>query len=165
MTAAYRYFTRSPRYILQTSDERLLRFASMNTRGQSTATKVLNLSESGLAFEIHPDHSPSEGDVLKVEFDVPNQSRIACFATVTRVETEELLHLVGLQFRNLPVAYRNLLAHGLKEVAHTEIILDWKSFRRKQLVSFAGLSVATVCMLFVLAVPTQAWVHTLRLIF
>ena len=137
----------------------------MNTRGHSTATKVLNLSESGLAFEIHPDHSPSEGDVLKVEFDVPNQSRIACFATVTRVETAELLHHVGLQFRNLPGAYRRLLAQGLSEVAHTEIILDWKNFRRKQLVSFAGLSCAGVVMLFILAVPAQSWINTLRTLF
>ena len=165
MSVAYRYFTRSPRYVLQTFDETLLRFASLQTRGQSSSTKVLNLSETGLAFEIHPDDAPSEGDVLKVEFDVPHQSRIACFATVTRIEPGELFHLVGLQFRNLPKAYRRLLAQGLKDCVNTELVVDWQNFRRKQLATFAGVSVATLALLFLMTVPTESWIRTLRMIF
>jgi hypothetical protein len=129
LSSAQRYYLRAPRYVLKSAELRNMRFATMETRGLSTATEVMNLSESGLAFQLETGRPPEEGDILKVEFPIPGETQIACFATVVRVDEftdwdpkigERRFNVVGLKFRHLPDGHRRILRRGLDGRAASE---------------------------------------------
>lgn len=167
MSAAQRYFPRSPRYVFRAEDQTLMRYAAMETRGTACSTKVLNLSESGLLFAMKEGEAPEEGDVLKIEFPIPGRRQIACFATVVRVDATDEWHpdfgesravVVGLQFRHLPDGHRRALKNGLQGKTEPEELFDWREARNKQLMTFAGLSLALIVTMMVLSTPPERWI-------
>lgn len=86
-------------------------------------TRILNLSESGMAFLAPYLTAPEQGEKIKVEFTAPSTDPIACFANVTRVELHKTYHLsrepqtfklVAVEFDGMHPTQRNRLSKGLR---------------------------------------------------
>lgn len=114
MTSLARYHGRSPRYILHTEDDYLVRVAGPKQVPWEEGTEILNVSLTGLAFTAPSDLSPLLGEIIKIQFTPPGAQQMACYAIVTRLEarTEEQT-LVGVHFYKLDMAQRIVLAQGL----------------------------------------------------
>ncbi|MCM2281052.1 MAG: PilZ domain-containing protein [Bdellovibrionaceae bacterium] len=158
------YIPRAPRYVIRPHDKSLLRFKDAAPNGEASSATILDLSESGLLFTIQgPDH-PELQETIKVEFTIPGRSQMACFATVTRVETDVEWELDGKQtstgvriavrFLDLPPAFRHTLHASLSTRTLKDRILttDTSSGRQKQMrllrlaLALAGLISAFVLM-------------------
>lgn len=112
-----RYHSRSPRYILDTDDNYLIRVAGPRQTPWEEGTEIKNVSLTGLAFTAPEDLCPILGEVIKIQFQVPGQQNMACYGIVTRIENEEASHncLVAIHFYKLEMAHRLILAQGLTE--------------------------------------------------
>lgn len=87
-------------------------------------TRIINLSESGMAFLVPYLTAPQEGEEIKVEFSAPNTESIACFAKVVRVQVHRTFHnyrkpqtfkMVAVEFKSLHPKQRKMLSDGLQE--------------------------------------------------
>ena len=178
--SAARYYQRSPRYVFRPGDNSLLRFAGMDTKGQTTHARVRDLSATGLSFvfdEINganrPDTlgAPFEGELLKVEFGVPGKKQIAWFAIVVRVETRSEWHpekgdisftLIALRFRELPQPFQQAIEQSVNgRVNEEEHVLD-ESADPSALAAFCGLSLTLLLSLYWLSLPLSTWLTLVR---
>lgn len=116
-----RYHARSPRYILNTEDDCLIRVAGPNQVPWEEGTVIRNVSLTGLAFTAPEDLCPVLGEVIKIQFKVPGSKSMACHALVIRHENLEKNNvglnqiLVGVHFYKLEMPHRINLAQGLAE--------------------------------------------------
>ena len=109
-----RYHARSPRYILDTQDNELIRVAGPRQVPWEEGTEITNVSLTGLAFFAPEDLCPVLGEVIKIQFLVPGSKQMACFGIVTRLDPEPKDRiLVGVHFYKLEMAHRIVLAQGL----------------------------------------------------
>lgn len=109
-----KYHARSPRYILDTEDDFLIRVAGPQQMPWEEGTQIRNVSLTGLAFTAPEDLCPLLGEVIKIQFAVPGSQMMACYGIVTRLEQEsDERMLVGLHFYKLEMAHRIVLAQGL----------------------------------------------------
>lgn len=109
-----RYHARSPRYILDTEDDYLIRVAGPRQVPWEEGTEIRNVSLTGLAFTAPEDLCPLLGEVIKIQFQVPGERQMASHAIVTRLEPDrEGQVLVGVHFYKLEMAHRIVLAQGL----------------------------------------------------
>jgi hypothetical protein len=114
MTSLARYHSRSPRYILDTQDENLVRVAGPHQTPWEEGTQIKNVSLTGLAFTAPDDLCPLLGEVIKIQFTPPGGKQMACYAIVTRLdEIPEHRMLVGVHFYKLEMAHRISLAQSL----------------------------------------------------
>ncbi len=131
-------YPRAPRYVIEIGDNEVVRFA-MSPRGSKTMhTRIINLSESGMAFLCPYLTAPREGEKIKVEFTAPNTDSIACFANVVRVQIHktyredqkpQTFKLVAVEFENLPPKQRQMLSSGLTQ----QFQKKQAEYQRKQL--------------------------------
>ena len=109
-----RYVARSPRYILQTDDNTLIRIAGPQQIPWEEGTELHNVSLSGLAFTAPSDLAPLIGETIKIQFDAPEHGEMACFALVIRLQRlRSATMLVAVKFLNLEMAQRVILAQSL----------------------------------------------------
>ncbi|MBL7544207.1 MAG: PilZ domain-containing protein [Bdellovibrionaceae bacterium] len=109
-----KYHARSPRYILNTHDDSLVRVAGPQQLPWEEDTEIKNVSLTGLAFTAPEDLCPVLGEVIKVQFIVPGAQQMACHAIVTRLEPDKShTILVAVHFYKLEMAHRIVLAQGL----------------------------------------------------
>jgi hypothetical protein len=114
MTSLARYHARSPRYILNTQDDSLIRVAGPHQTPWEEGTEIRNVSLTGLGFVAPQDLCPLLGEVIKIQFTPPGGKQMACYAIVTRLdELNEHNNLVGVHFYKLEMAHRITLAQGL----------------------------------------------------
>ena len=114
MTSLARYHSRSPRYILDTQDENLIRVAGPHQTPWEEGTQIKNVSLTGLAFTAPDDLCPLLGEVIKIQFTPPGGKQMACYAIVTRLdEMPEHRVMVGVHFYKLEMAHRISLAQSL----------------------------------------------------
>ncbi|MGZ3769985.1 MAG: PilZ domain-containing protein [Bdellovibrio sp.] len=114
MTNLARYHGRSPRYILNTEDESLVRVAGPKQTPWEEGTEIKNISLTGLAFTAPDDLCPLLGEVVKIQFVTPGAKQMACYAIVTRLdEIPKDRTLVGVHFYKLEMSQRIILAQGL----------------------------------------------------
>ncbi|HWU44185.1 MAG TPA: PilZ domain-containing protein [Bdellovibrio sp.] len=114
MTSLARYHGRSPRFILDTEDESLVRVAGPKQIPWEEGTEIKNVSLTGLAFTAPDDLCPLLGEVIKIQFTPPGSRQMACYAIVTRLENlTEARTLVGVHFYKMEMAQRIILAQGL----------------------------------------------------
>jgi hypothetical protein len=176
-----------------------MRFATMHARHKASSTRLRDLSESGLAFvlerlEGHYPDLPDEGDMIKIEFTVPGRKQIACFATVTRVESrhewspefgDKPYLLIAAQFRNLPDVHRRSLHLSLKGRATQDDdgivnqqprltqIWPWQineqvekhRDKRFELAAFSGASAALLLCFWSAVQPPMTWVAAVHQLF
>ncbi len=109
-----RYHGRSPRYILNTQDDSLIRVAGPRQMPWEEGTEIKNISLTGLAFTAPSDLCPLLGEVIKIQFEVPGSQPMACYAVVTRIDPlKQQKMLVGVHFYKLEMPQRIAIAQGL----------------------------------------------------
>ncbi|MCB0379556.1 MAG: PilZ domain-containing protein [Bdellovibrionales bacterium] len=130
-------YPRAPRYVVQLDDNQVVRFAAFPKGSQAMHTRIINLSESGMAFLLPLLDNPKVDDVIKVEFQPPGSQAIACFAKVVRVEnhksfdsfhSHQRFKLVAVTFLELPDKQRRMLAEALGK----KFVDLRKRYRREQ---------------------------------
>ncbi len=91
-------------------------------------TKLLNVSESGIAILVNAHEAPYPGERLKIEMPVPGGDQIAWFAVVVRSElywspwsdfirnrrVEEDMVLLALRWEQLPEGHVKAIRQGLR---------------------------------------------------
>ena len=111
-----KYIGRSPRYILQPSDNTLIRLAGPQQTPWEEGTEILNVSQTGIAFTAPADLSPIVGETIRIQFDVPGTTSMACLALVTRVESKTVdVVLVAAQYVELENSQRIFLSQGISK--------------------------------------------------
>ncbi len=164
---------RSPRYVLQMKDKKIMRYAPYPKGHRAFFTEVINLSESGMAFTVPFLDSPQMNETIMVEFTVPGSDPIACFAKVQRVQNYTLIEpdffqkdckLVAVQFQKMPAAQQQSLRKSLTEEFKTinahfhrqqqwlKLQWYWK-FKRAQCIAVGAGALASLATL--VAIATQ----------
>lgn len=114
MTSLARYHGRSPRYILNTEDDNLVRVAGPNQVPWEEGTEIRNVSLTGLAFTAPDDLCPVLGEVVKIQFTPPGSKQMACYGVVTRLDRVSTdTTMVALHFYKMEMPHRISLAQGL----------------------------------------------------
>lgn len=109
-----RYHARSPRYILNTEDDSLVRVAGPRQVPWEEGTEIKNVSLTGLAFVAPEDLCPILGEIVKIQFIAPGSKQMASHAIVIRLDTLPRGQiLVGLHFYKMEMGHRVMLAQGL----------------------------------------------------
>ena len=130
-------YPRAPRYVIQISDDHIVRFAHQPKGSRAMHTRIVDLSESGMAFVVPVLSAPKLDEKIKVEFNAPGCDPIACFAKVVRVQHHksynsigqpQVFRLIAVEFQNLYEAQRQQIAQGLTE----QFKRQQKSYARKQ---------------------------------
>lgn len=108
------YQKRSPRYILNTIDNSLIRMSGHNQTPWEENTTIRNVSLTGLAFTSPRDIQPLLGELIKIQFQVPGSEQMSCYGLVIRIEKlDPEFSLIAVQFHRLELAHRINLAQGL----------------------------------------------------
>ncbi len=119
-----RYHARSPRYILDTTENNLVRFSGAQRVSWEEKTLLKNISLTGLSFMAPQDLSPQLGEIIKIQFEVPGSTMMACYAVVTRIELiSEFENEIAVHFYKLDRQQRINLVQGL---AHKIVTNDTK---------------------------------------
>lgn len=144
-----RYIARSPRYILQAQDNTLIRVAGPHQTPWEEGTEIKNVSLSGLCFTAANDFCPEVGELIKIQFEAPGASQMACFANVTRIEEGPSTSLVAVRFAKMDFSQRIYLHKSLgsklqeQEDRHDKEVrtLFWKhrGWRLALLIGLVGL--------------------------
>lgn len=143
-----RFIPRAPRYVLRPNDKHMVRYASeYDRRPIIQRTRLLNLSETGMAIEMDLSECPHVGERLKVELPVPAGEQIAWWARVVRTnirrkqwwtthaEMEPEKVVVALQFEGLPQGHIAAIRKGLNE----RFLEEMRERRQAQLVYLRAL--------------------------
>ena len=131
-----RYHARSPRYILNTDDDSLIRVAGPRQIPWEEGTEIKNVSLTGLAFTAPEDLCPVLGEIIKIQFQAPGGKQMASYAIVTRLDpmSDPETILVGLHFYKMEMGHRVVLAQGLarklKDISDREKILHMQEGRK-----------------------------------
>jgi hypothetical protein len=146
-------YPRSPRYVLQLNDKKVLRYAPYPRGNRSFFTEIHNLSETGMAFTVPYLDTPNQDEIIMVEFTPPGGTSIACFGHVKRVQNFSVIEadffqknckLVAIKFVNLQEeqarAIRMALSMEFKKInlifsrQQMKMRILWMlKFRRRQL--------------------------------
>ncbi len=172
-----KFYPRAPRYVLRSNDQKIIRYASDREGSRVFSTRLLNLSETGMAFLVRASWVPTIGSRLKVEFPVPGGDQVAWWATVVRLEEyegspgwksewqHETVYLVGVRFHELPDAHLNSVRSGLQKMwtelyreQRWEKLVLWMEFLKSHglKLSLAVLGVfLTFMILYALSRPSE----------
>lgn len=117
-------YPRAPRYTVQVDDNHIVRFALQPKGSKAMHTRIINLSESGMAFIVPVLSAPKDDETIKIEFKAPHCDSMACFAKVVRIQKHisynghgqpQVFRMVAVEFQGLKEAQRRQLAEGLAE--------------------------------------------------
>lgn len=148
-TSLARYHARSPRYILNTEDNSLVRLSGAEQLTWEEKTELRDVSLTGLSFLAQQDLSPQIGEVIKIQFSVPGSQQMACYAVVIRIEKiNQLDNMIGVHFYKLDRTQRLNLVHGLADKVQTKKSPeDSKQYKMNKFISVAGLIITLLCWL------------------
>lgn len=123
--SAGKLYPRSPRYVLQVKDKKILRYAPFPRGNRAFFTEIINLSETGMAFTVPFLDAPHKNEIVMVEFTPPGETNsIACYAQVKRIQKISIIEsdffhkdckVVAVQFTSLPEEQRVLIRAGLAQ--------------------------------------------------
>jgi c-di-GMP-binding flagellar brake protein YcgR len=144
-TSLARYHARAPRYILDTQDSNLIRLSGAERRSWEENTEIKDISLTGLSFTASADLSPQLGEIIKIQFTVPNSEQMACYAVVIRIEhTSEYENLLGVHFYKLDRLQRLNLVQGLANRIQKYERID-KQTNHSQAIAVVGLILTLIC--------------------
>ena len=151
-----RYHARSPRYILDTQDNNLIRFSGAERLSWEEKTELKNVSLTGLSFTSARDLSPQLGEIIKIQFQVPLAETMACYAIVIRIQSidESGMNEISVHFYKLDRLQRINLVQGLAQKIDTDLKAN-----PKQKQSSWGSSQSFILMIFSAAI----WLILLKL--
>lgn len=143
-----RYHARSPRYILNTQDDSLIRVAGPRQIPWEEGTEIRNVSLTGLAFTAPNDLCPLLGEVIRIQFSVPGSEQMACHAIVTRLEEDgDGVMLVGVHFHRMEMPHRIALAQGLSRKFRDQLARKGREGLEEK-VPWGAVPTATMMSLF-----------------
>ena len=116
-----RYHARSPRYVLDTQDNSLIRYSGAERLPWEEKTELRNVSLTGLTFICANDLSPQLGEIIKIQFSVPGSESMACYAIVIRIAPEDKYsNEIAVHFYKLDRIQRINLVQGLASKMDTK---------------------------------------------
>lgn len=128
-----RYHARSPRYVLDTQDNSLIRFSGAERFPWEEKTDLRNISLTGLSFTASQDLSPQLGEIIKIQFAVPGSETMACYAIVIRLaELDESTFEVAVHFYKLDRVQRINLVQGLAQKMDSKVYKPETSYGGKK---------------------------------
>lgn len=143
-----RYHARSPRYILDTTDNNLIRLSGAERLSWEEKTELRDVSLTGLSFVAPQDLSPQIGEVIKIQFSVPNSEQMACYAVVIRIEKiNQFDNMIGVHFYKLDRTQRLNLVQGLSDKVENSNIKDTYHKKITTAISVVGLILTLACWL------------------
>jgi PilZ domain len=157
MAALARYHARQPRYVLNATDNNLIRYSGAERFTWEEKTVIKNISLTGLSFIAPIDLKPQLGEVVRIEFDVPSAEHMACHAIVTRIEHLNSVECeVALHFYKMERLQRINLVQGLTikntmnqaEADLNQIKKAQKSFQMISLLSSGFLWIIAIKLYF-----------------
>lgn len=153
-TSLARYHGRSPRYILNTEENSLVRLSGAMQLPWEEKTELRDISLTGLSFLAQQDLSPQIGEVIKIQFSVPGSQQMACYAVVIRIEKiNQFDNMIGVHFYKLDRTQRLNLVHGLAEkVQKNKPVENSKQNKLNMVISVAGLIITLLCWLTLMKV-------------
>lgn len=127
MSNARKFVNRAPRYTLQPSDNRYLRYAGENEHGHTHTTLFIDISATGLAFITDRAVAPHISEKIKVEIPLEDGQSVAWWGRVVRVEeyaphrwymkgsqvAAENQVLVAVNFEGLPTGHTTAIRQAL----------------------------------------------------
>lgn len=147
-TSLARYHGRSPRYVLNTEDNSLVRLSGATQLSWEEKTELRDISLTGLSFLAQQDLSPQIGEVIKIQFSVPGSQQMACYAVVIRIEKiNQFDNMIGVHFYKLDRTQRLNLVHGLAEKVQKNKPESSKQSKMNMFISVAGLIITLLCWL------------------
>lgn len=147
-TSLARYHGRSPRYVLNTEDNSLVRLSGATQLSWEEKTELRDISLTGLSFLAQQDLSPQIGEVIKIQFSVPGSQQMACYAVVIRIEKiNQFDNMIGVHFYKLDRTQRLNLVHGLAEKVQKTKPEGSKQNKMNMFISVAGLIITLLCWL------------------
>ena len=72
-----RYHARQPRYVLNANDNNLIRYSGAERLSWEEKTELKNISLTGLTFSAPIDIKPQLGEVIQIQFQVPESDYMA----------------------------------------------------------------------------------------
>jgi len=121
--AATRHRTKiMPRHRFSDKDKEVIRFID-SKRSRIMSTVIIDISETGVGFLTSARLAPNIGEIIKMDFAPLGSMRMACQGRVIHMEAPPQntgwgkypgTVKVGVQFYNLPKAYREILHKVLK---------------------------------------------------
>lgn len=153
-TSLARYHGRSPRYVLNTEENSLVRLSGAMQLPWEEKTELRDISLTGLSFLAQQDLSPQIGEVIKIQFSVPGSQQMACYAVVIRIEKiNQFDNMIGVHFYKLDRTQRLNLVHGLAEkVQKNKPVENSKQNKLNMVISVAGLIITLLCWLTLMKV-------------
>lgn len=152
-TSLARYHGRSPRYVLNTEDNSLVRLSGATQLSWEEKTELRDISLTGLSFLAQQDLSPQIGEVIKIQFSVPGSQQMACYAVVIRIEKiNQFDNMIGVHFYKLDRTQRLNLVHGLAEKVQKNKPESSKQSKMNMVISVAGLIITLLCWLTLMKV-------------
>lgn len=156
-TSLARYHARAPRYILNTDDSNLIRLSGAERLSWEENTEIRDISLTGLSFTASIDLSPQLGEIIKIQFQVPQSEVMACYAVVIRIEKiNEFENLIGVHFYKLDRIQRLNLVQGLASKVknpsannsdqHSSSMSGFST----RAVAFTGLILTLICWLTII---------------
>jgi hypothetical protein len=85
MPLAKEKIDRSPRYEVRPGEQQILKFSRGGSHKKICKTRILNISDTGMAFTVDGRAIPHLGEVIKVDFHL--ESRIIRYGRVVRLES------------------------------------------------------------------------------
>ena len=140
-----RYHGRQPRYILNATDNNLIRFSGAERYSWEEKTELKNISLTGLTFTAPIDIKPQLGEIIKIQFEVPGAEPMACHAIVTRIEHVNSYDCeIAIHFYKLERIQRINLVQGLtiKNSQNPKSEIKADSNKMRQVFNVVGLLTA-----------------------
>lgn len=132
-----KYVARSPRYVLQPQDDTFIRLGGPHQSPWEESTEILNLSLTGLSFVAPKDLCPIVGEIIKIQFEVPDSGPMACLGLVTRLEVlDDNKMQVGLHFVKLDPLHKLELIQALAKKLKIKPAVTTKKLTAKNVFIF-----------------------------
>lgn len=181
MASVRKFVERAPRYTLRPTDNRMMRFAHEGEGGEVFATKIVDLSVSGLSFVVDRESSPFIYEMIKVEIPLPNGQQIAWWGKVVRMEEfadhkwylkEEDFNdgakvIVAVHFEQLPHAHvqriKDALGPKFEELHNEKKKEAWKKLGALwadytfQMLFYVAIIGAAAYLLWAISQPTDMY--------
>jgi hypothetical protein len=132
-----KYVARAPRYVLQPQDDTFIRLGGPHQSPWEENTEILNLSLTGLSFVAPADLCPIVGEIIKIQFEIPNTGPLACLGLITRLDViNDHQMQVGLHFVKLDPLHKLELIQALAKKLKIRPTSPSKKLTSKMLFSF-----------------------------
>lgn len=170
-----KFITRSPRYIISDEDDNIIIFTSDQKNSTSCRADCLNISGSGLGFIVENDYAPDFGEIIKLDFNIPNQNKVSWWGRVVRLseyseekwwkqnKKYENLVFVAIHFHDIPdgqreqiedvlrIKFRNIQKAKLRALIQAQ--KDFLKLHLKSIILYFSLILLTFCFLWLLTLP------------